>query len=52
MSFDDIKKKMLESSGLELNRLKNHARRMYALGEIDQDQWKELEKIADQRYGT
>lgn len=52
MSFDDIKKKMLESSGLELNKLKNQGRRMYALGEINQDQWKELEKIADQRYGT
>lgn len=50
MNFEEIKKKIGESSGLDLNKLKNQARKMYALGDIDEKQWKELEKIASERY--
>lgn len=52
MTFDEIREKMSEASGLELNKLKNEARKMYVMGELDQDQWKELEKIASERYGS
>ena len=51
MNFEDLKKKIGEASGLELNKLKNLARMTYALGHINESQWKELEKIADERYG-
>ena len=52
MNFDQLKEKISSATGVELNKLKNLARMMYALGNIDETQWKELEKIASERYGS
>lgn len=51
MDFQQLKEKISSATGIELNKLKNLARMTYALGHIDEAQWKELEKIADERYG-
>lgn len=51
MNFEQLKQKISEATGLELNKLKNLARMMYAIGNIDEAQWKEIEAIANERYG-
>lgn len=52
VNFEQLKEKISSATGVELNRLKNLARMMYTLGNIDESQWKELEKIAGERYGS
>lgn len=51
MDYKEIKEKISSATGLELNKLKNFARTMYAMGDLNEDQWKEIEKIANERYG-
>lgn len=51
MNFEQLKEKISSATGVELNRLKNLARMMYTLGNIDETQWKEIERIAGERYG-
>ena len=49
-AFDKLKEKIGNAVLLDLNKLKNHARRLYAVGDITHDQWIELERIANERY--
>lgn len=49
MQFDQIESRIQQAVGLELNKLKNHVRRMYALGEINSAQWEQLEKLVEAR---
>ena len=50
--FEQLKEKILLATGVELNKFKNLTRMMYSLGKIDEAQWKELEKIVGERYGS
>jgi hypothetical protein len=50
MNFEQLKEKISSATGLELNKLKNLARMMYAIGNITEAQWKEIEVIANERY--